>query len=76
MFEKLLEKSSRFVVTRRLWVAVIAVWVILGIGMIALAPSLTEVGVMNEASFLPENSGYLQAKQVLKEKFPNQVAEG
>jgi len=76
MLEKLLERSGRFIVTHRLWVAVIAVWVIAAAVMIAFAPSLTEVGVMDEASFLPDNSGYLQAKEVLKEKFPDQVAGG
>ena len=73
MLEKLLEKSGRFIVTHRLWVVVIAVWVVLGIGMVVLAPSLTEVGVMDEASFLPANSGYQQAKEVLKERFPESL---
>ena len=76
MLEKLLEKSGRFIVTHRLWVVVIAAWVVLGIGALVLAPSLTDVGVMDEASFLPEGSGYWQAKEALKAKFPDQVAEG
>ncbi len=74
--ETLLNKIGHFVTTHRLWLAVIAVWFILAAGMLAFAPSLTEVGVMNEASFLPENSGYMQAKEILKEEFPDQVAEG
>ncbi len=74
--ETLLNKIGRLMTTHRLWLAVSAVWFILAAGMLAFAPSLTEVGVMNEASFLPENSGYLQAKEILREKFPDRVAEG
>lgn len=74
--EALLNKIGHLVTAHRLWLAVSAAWLLLAAGMLAFAPSLTEVGVMNEASFLPENSGYLQAKEILKEEFPDQVAEG
>jgi len=76
MLEKFLERAGQWIIGRRLWVAVIAVWVLLAVGMALFAPSLTEVGVMNEALFLPQNSNYLRAKEILKEKFPSQVAEG
>ncbi len=76
MYEKLLERAGKVVVRYRLWIPVIVFWVALAAFMAVSAPSLTQVGVMDESLFLPNNSNYLQAKQILQEKFPDQVAAG
>ncbi len=76
MYEKFLERTGRLVVRRRLWILVILVWIALAVFMALEAPSLTKVGVMDESMFLPSNSSYLQTKEILKEKFPDQVAAG
>ncbi len=76
MYERLLERVGRVIVRYRLWIGVILFWVVLAAFMALNAPSLTKVGVMDEAMFLPSSSNYLQAKEILREKFPDQVAAG
>ncbi len=76
MFERAIKKCVEVVQKYKLWIAVILIWVVGGLLMYFLAPSLSRVGEMNEASFLPENSQYMQAQEILKQKFPEQVAEG
>ncbi len=76
MYGKLLERVGRSIVRHRLWILVILFWVGLAAFMAATAPSLTKVGIMDESMFLPSKSGYLQAKEILREKFPDQGAAG
>ena len=76
MYEKLLERVGRLIVRYRLWIGVILFWIVVAGFMAVNAPSLTKVGVMDESMFLPSNSNYLRAKEILKEKFPDQVAAG
>ena len=63
-------------IRRRLWVLSIVVWVALSIVMALFAPSLTEVGVTNEADFLPEGVDSVRTQQQLAVHFPDQISEG
>ncbi len=76
MYEKLLDRVGHIIVRYRLWIGVILFWIVVAVFMALNAPSLTKVGVMDESMFLPSTSDYLQAKEILKEKFPDQVAAG
>ena len=64
MFEKL----GNFVVKQRLWI--ILSWVAVALLMYFLAPSLSEVGKMNESNFLPQDSESLRARELIAEYFP------
>ncbi len=76
MYEKLLARVGRVVVRYKLWIPIILLWIALAAFMAVKAPPLTQVGIMDESLFLPSNSNYLQAKDVLQQKFPDQVATG
>ena len=76
MYERLLARVGRVVVRYRLWIPIILFWIALAAFMAVRAPSLTKVGVMDESLFLPSDSSYLQAKKILQQKFPDQVATG
>ncbi len=49
---------------------IIAVWVAAAVLMFLFAPSLSEVGTMNESDFLPGDSEALQASELMAEYFP------
>ncbi len=76
MYEKWLERVGRTVIRYRLWIPVILLWIALAAFLGLRAPSLTQVGIMDESLFLPQDSNYLQAKEILQQKFPDQVATG
>lgn len=71
-----LEIIGQIITSSRLWVVSIGVWAALSIIMVLFAPSLSEVGVTNEADFLPDNVDSVRTEQLLAEHFPDQTAEG
>jgi len=71
-----LEIIGQIIATSRLWVVFIGVWVALSIIMVLFAPSLAEVGVTNEADFLPDGVDSVLTQQQLAEHFPDQTSEG
>jgi RND superfamily putative drug exporter len=54
--------------------AVVAVWAVLAIGAVLFAPSLTRVGVSDEASLLPKNAESVEAQNLLAKAFPDQFS--
>ncbi|MCR4392808.1 MAG: efflux RND transporter permease subunit [Dehalococcoidales bacterium] len=62
------EKIGNFVVKQRLWI--ILSWVVAALLMYFLAPSLSEVGTMNERNFLPQDSESLRARELIAQYFP------
>lgn len=76
MFESIVRKCCSALKRYKLWIVVIAIWIVGGLLMFFLAPSLSSVGEMNEASFLPKDSQYMQAQEILQQKFPDQVSQG
>lgn len=76
MFEAIVRKCCSALKRYKLWIVVIAIWIVGGLLMFFLAPSLSSVGEMNEASFLPKDSQYMQAQEILKQKFPDQASQG
>ncbi|MEI6308671.1 MAG: MMPL family transporter [bacterium] len=71
-----MRRAVRAFLRYRLWVVVILLWGVMAAGLSIFAPSLSQSGVMDETAFLPGDSAALNAQAVLKEKFPDQVAEG
>ncbi len=71
-----LESIGQFIVRSRLWVVLIGVWAVLSIVMVLFAPSLAEVGVTNEADFLPDGVDSVRTQQLLAAHFPDQTSEG
>lgn len=71
-----LEIIGQTIATSRLWVVFIGVWAALSIIMVLFAPSLAEVGVTNEADFLPGDVDSVRTQQQLAEHFPGQTSEG
>jgi RND superfamily putative drug exporter len=65
-------KIGGFVVKHRLWI--IMVWIAAAVLMYLFAPSLSEVGTMSEAQFLPKNSESLRARELIEEYFPESAA--
>lgn len=62
------EKIGGFVVKNRIWI--IIGWILLALAMFIFAPSLSEVGTMKEATFLPSDSESLRARELIEEYFP------
>lgn len=71
-----LEIIGQTIATSRLWVVFIGIWAALSIIMVLFAPSLAEVGVTNEADFLPGDVDSVRTQQQLVEHFPDQTSEG
>lgn len=71
-----LEIIGQIIATSRLWVVFIGVWAALSIIMVLFAPSLAEVGVTNEADFLPGEVDSVRTQQQLAAHFPDQTSEG
>lgn len=71
-----LETIGQFIASSRLWVVAIGAWGILSLIMLLFAPSLAEVGVTNEADFLPDGVDSVRTQQLLAEHFPDQTSEG
>ena len=65
-------KIGNFSVKYRYWV--IGIWVLAALLMYFFAPSLSEVGKVNEASFLPADSDSLYARQLVKKYFPESAS--
>jgi RND superfamily putative drug exporter len=65
-------KIGGFVVKHRLWI--ILVWIAVAVLMYLFAPSLSEVGTMSEAQFLPKDSESLRARELIEEYFPESAA--
>lgn len=61
-----------FTAKQRVWV--IAAWVLAAALMFFLAPSLSEVGSMEETTFLPQDSESLRAHKLIDEYFPQTQA--
>jgi RND superfamily putative drug exporter len=55
---------------------VVAAWVAASVVAVAGAPSLTETGSADPASFLPKEAASLEAQAALERAFPAQVAAG
>ena len=68
------EKIGKLVVKNRWWI--IGFWLILAIVMVFKAPSLSQVGTIDEANFLPSNAESVKVKDVIKDKFPEEQAVG
>ena len=60
-------------VMRARWV-VIAAWLVLAIGAVAFAPSLSSVGSAEESSFLPRNVESMRERVVVAQAFPAEAA--
>ncbi|HMN11534.1 MAG TPA: MMPL family transporter [Bellilinea sp.] len=71
-----LKYIGQIIASSRLWVVFIGVWVALSIIMVLFAPSLADVGVTNEADFLPDDVDSVRTQQQLAEHFPDQTSEG
>ena len=50
--------------------AVIAVWVVVGVAVVATAPPLTDVTTNDQENFLPDGSESLRVLQLVGEKYP------
>jgi RND superfamily putative drug exporter len=61
-------KIGNFAVKFKFWI--IAVWVAAAVLMFLFAPSLSEVGTMNESDFLPGDSEALRASELMAKYFP------
>jgi putative drug exporter of the RND superfamily len=61
-------KIGGFAVKYRLWIIIF--WALLALDMYFFAPSLSEVGTMNESNFLPRDSESLRARELISEYFP------
>ncbi len=66
------EKIGGFAVKFKFWL--VAAWIILAVLMFLFAPSLSEVGSIDESTFLPADSQSLQARELIAEYFPDSVA--
>ncbi len=62
-------------VVRRRYAIVIG-WIVLAVGMVAFAPSLSSVTSADESSFLPPNSESMEERAVLARAFPEDAAPG
>jgi RND superfamily putative drug exporter len=60
---------GNFVVKYRIWI--IAVWVILAAVMLIFAPSLKEVGKLDNSAFLPEDTESGQGRELIRQYFPD-----
>ncbi len=66
------EKIGGFAVKYKYWL--VAAWVVAAVLMFLFAPSLSEVGSVDESTFLPADSESLQARELIEEYFPQSVA--
>jgi RND superfamily putative drug exporter len=64
-------KWGSFVVRRAWWV--IGAWILAAAGIIATAPSLSDITSADQGSFLPESYESIQAIQIAERAFPEQV---
>ena len=60
----------------RLRYLVVLAWVAASVAAVAGAPSLTDIGSADPASFLPKEAASLEAQAALERAFPTQVAAG
>jgi putative drug exporter of the RND superfamily len=63
---------SGVVQRRARWV--VGLWLLLAVGLTVVAPSLADVGVQDDADFLPADSPSQQADELLRRLFPNDPA--
>lgn len=64
---------GRFVVRRAWWV--IGGWLLVAAGIVATAPSLSEITSSDQGSFLPDKYESVQAMEVAKKGFPQEVTD-
>ena len=68
------EKIGKFVVKYR--IVVLLFWLVAAIFIGIKAPSLSQVGTTDEATFLPLNTESVKVRDVIKDKFPEEQAVG
>jgi len=68
------EKIGKFVVKYR--VVVLLFWLVTALFMGIKAPSLSQVGTIDEATFLPSSTESVKVKDAIKDKFPEEQAVG
>jgi putative drug exporter of the RND superfamily len=54
---------------------ILAVWIVAAVFFVIFAPSLSAVGVTDDAQFLPQNTESTQAEALLKDRFTGAAAE-
>jgi len=68
------EKIGKFVVKYR--IIVLLFWLVTVVFVGIKAPSLSQVGTIDEATFLPSSTESVKVKDAIKDKFPEEQATG